>query len=77
MMFDDSRERGNLMHWNVDRGFGFIARDNGGERIFVHVNTLQHASIWAPQFGMRLEFQPVPEARDPRRFRAVDLRILA
>jgi hypothetical protein len=31
----------------------------------------------APEVGMRLEFKPVPEARDPRRLRATDIRILA
>ncbi len=75
-MLDSDRECGNLMYWDVDRGFGFIARDSGGDRLFVHINSFQHASIWAPEVGMRLEFKPVAEARDPSRFRAVDIQLL-
>ena len=59
MLSDDSRERGDLMHWNADRGFGFIARDSGGDRLFVHINTFQHAGVWDPQPRMRFEFKPV------------------
>lgn len=32
------RTHGNLIKWNEDRGFGFIAPANGGAEVFVHIS---------------------------------------
>ena len=32
------REQGTVTEWNDERGFGFITRDGGGSRLFVHVS---------------------------------------
>ena len=34
---------GTVLHYNQDRGFGFIARDGGGADVFVHANDLVNA----------------------------------
>ena len=34
---------GTVLHYNQDRGFGFIARDGGGADLFVHANDLVNA----------------------------------
>jgi cold shock CspA family protein len=74
-MSEESRERviGKLRFWNSAKGFGFVAPEEGGGKIFVHANSLQHAGISDPQPGMRVEFKIVPDNRDPRRLRAIDL----
>ena len=34
------------MKWfNLERGYGFIARDSGGKDVFVHVSALERSGI--------------------------------
>lgn len=63
---------GVLSHWNYDRGFGFIARDDGGPDVFVHFTELAKAGRKHPQEGDRYGFEV---ATDPKsgRLRAINM----
>ena len=37
--------KGTLKKWNADRGFGFIAPDDGAPDIFVHVSALRSGRV--------------------------------
>ena len=50
------RIEGTLAKWNDDRGFGFIARAQGGPEIFVHVSVFPHDGL-RPKVGERLSFE--------------------
>ncbi|MBS4017032.1 MAG: cold shock domain-containing protein [Dechloromonas sp.] len=50
------RIEGTLKQWNDDRGFGFIAPNNGGPEIFVHVSAFPRDGI-RPRIGERLSFE--------------------
>jgi len=34
-------QAGRIKKWVVDRGFGFIAPDNGGDDLFVHITQIR------------------------------------
>jgi CspA family cold shock protein len=36
---------GILKMWNADRGFGFVANDEGGADTFLHISAIQSAGI--------------------------------
>jgi cold shock protein len=51
---------GVIKHWNPDRGFGFLKRDDGEADVFVHVRTLQMVGLPEPEIGDKFEFELVP-----------------
>jgi uncharacterized membrane protein YsdA (DUF1294 family)/cold shock CspA family protein len=38
------RLQGKILHWNDDKGFGFVEQNGGGERAFVHIKAFKHRS---------------------------------
>ncbi|ODT75594.1 MAG: hypothetical protein ABS76_33825 [Pelagibacterium sp. SCN 64-44] len=54
---------GELIQWNDERGFGFIAGDDGA-RYFVHISNIGRI-VTRPRIGDRLSFRPGP-GRDGR-----------
>ena len=52
------RYQGSLQQWNDERGFGWIAPDGGGEKVFVHISafTPRPSAEQRPRDGLRLEF---------------------
>ena len=52
------RYQGSLQQWNDERGFGWIAPDSGGEKIFVHISafTPRPSAEQRPRDGLRVEF---------------------
>ncbi len=61
-----------------DRGFGFIARDEGGPRtdkLFFHRSAVENDGFDRLQEGQRVSFDVEPDPRDPSRRRAVHVRL--
>jgi cold shock CspA family protein len=52
------RVHGTLTKWNDQRGFGFIARDQRDEELFVHISAFPRDGI-RPRIGERLSFEVV------------------
>jgi CspA family cold shock protein len=50
------RHTATLKFWNIERGFGFAEREDGGADVFVGSHALDAAGIDDPREGMKLSF---------------------
>jgi len=51
--------KGVVKFFNVQKGFGFIQREDGGEDVFVHISSVERAGLEGLAEGQGLEFQLV------------------
>ncbi len=54
---------GTVKFYNDQRGYGFIAPDNGEKDVFVHATALERAGIHALREGQKVKFDT---ENDPR-----------
>lgn len=54
---------GTVKFFNVSKGFGFIAPDDGGKDVFVHATALEAAGMRSLNEGDKVSFDTQPDAR--------------
>ncbi len=54
---------GTVKWFNVQKGFGFIAPDNGGSDAFVHISAVQRAGLSELREGQKVTFDLVADKR--------------
>jgi CspA family cold shock protein len=66
---------GTVKWFNSTKGFGFIAPDNGGADVFVHISAVERAGLNGLNDGQKVSYE---EERDPRKGKtsAVNLKAL-
>ncbi len=67
---------GTVKWFNPDKGFGFIAPDEGGNDAFVHVSAVQRAGISDLHEGQKVEFDLVQD-RKSGKLSADNLKLVA
>lgn len=65
---------GTVKWFNATKGFGFIAPDDGGKDIFVHISAVERAGLKALSDNQKIAFE-LQDGRDGRAS-AGDLRLL-
>lgn len=68
-----ARRTGTVRFFDQDRGFGFIAPDDGSADVFVHVADAERSGLPVVDEGMKLSFA-MREARPGKGPKAVELR---
>ena len=68
------RVNGTIKFFNPARGFGFIAPDDGGKDIFVHVTAIERSGLPALSEGDKVSFE-VEEDRRGRGPQATNLQL--
>jgi CspA family cold shock protein len=54
---------GTVKFFNIDRGYGFIAPEDGGADVFLHISALEAAGLRSVSEGDRLSFDAVMDQR--------------
>ena len=66
--------QGTVKMFKIDKGFGFIAPDGGGNDVFVHVSELEKSGLSSLSPGEKVTFDVEPDKRSGKH-RAVNVRI--
>lgn len=56
-------ETGTVKFYNDQKGFGFIAPDNGGNDVFVHATALERAGMHGLSEGQKVSFDTEEDRR--------------
>ncbi len=61
---------GTVKWFNATKGYGFIAPDDGGKDVFVHISAVEQSGMGALNEGQRVNFETITESKGSK---AVDL----
>ncbi|EAQ34564.1 cold shock DNA binding protein [Nitrobacter sp. Nb-311A] len=67
--------RGTVVHWNAERGFGFVQRDTDQREIFVHISEVDEA-YESLVLGQRIEFEIAESERKPGHPKCVNVDVV-
>jgi len=60
------RELGVVKWFNGEKGYGFIARDNGEKDVFVHFSAIKAEGFRTLREGQRVEFEVAEGEKGPQ-----------
>ena len=65
---------GTVKWFNATKGYGFIAPDDGGKDVFVHISAVERSGLQGLQDDQKVQFE-LTEGRDGRQL-ATDLVVM-
>ena len=66
---------GTVKWFNNEKGYGFIANDNGGDDVFVHFSAIVADGFKTRAEGQKVTFDVEPDPKNSRKLRAVNVRV--
>lgn len=66
---------GTVKWFNEEKGFGFIANDNGSGEVFVHFSAIQSDGFKTLAEGQKVSYDTETDPKDSRKLRAINVRV--
>lgn len=67
--------KGTVKWFNAEKGYGFIANDNGGEDVFVHFSAINIDGFKTLKEGQKVTFDTEADPKNSSKLRAVNVRL--
>ena len=64
---------GTVKWFNAEKGFGFIANDEGGVDVFVHFSAIQTDGYRTLDEGQKVTFEVETDPKNPSKLRAANV----
>lgn len=65
--------QGTVKWFNAEKGYGFIANDEGGDDIFVHFSAIQAEGYRKLKEGQKVSFEIETDPKNSEKLRAVNV----
>lgn len=65
--------QGTVKWFNAEKGYGFIANDEGGDDVFVHFSAIVMDGYRRLKEGQKVSFETEPDPKNPEKLRAVNV----
>ncbi|MDD6994658.1 MAG: cold-shock protein [Candidatus Borkfalkiaceae bacterium] len=68
--------QGTVKWFNAEKGYGFIASDEGGDDVFVHYSAIQAEGYRSLKEGQKVSYETETDPKNPNKLRAVNVQAL-
>ena len=68
--------QGTVKWFNSEKGYGFIANDEGGDDVFVHYSAIQAEGYKSLKEGQKVSFETETDPKNTNKLRAVNVTAL-
>ncbi len=68
--------QGTVKWFNAEKGYGFIANDEGGDDVFVHFSAIVMDGYRRLKEGQKVSFETEPDPKNVEKLRAVNVCVL-
>lgn len=68
--------QGTVKWFNAEKGYGFIANDEGGDDVFVHFSAIVMEGYKRLKEGQKVSFETEADPKNPEKLRAQNVVVL-
>lgn len=68
--------QGTVKWFNTEKGYGFIANDEGGDDVFVHYSAIEMEGYKNLKEGQKVSFETEADPKNPNKLRAIHVTAL-
>ena len=68
--------QGTVKWFNSEKGYGFIAGDEGGDDVFVHYSAIKADGYRSLKEGQKVSYETETDPKNPNQLRAINVQAL-